>query len=236
MKLRSFTLKMVFLAAIPVTAVVLFGLGSSQLHAQSSSEPEMSGVVTTLAPPHAETLFANTSEIRSRLDWVPTAGAGSTSPVGSESPSVGVTEGALFRREEPRASTSGFRRAATLTTGFGLKIYNSTFFSTTRPSVPAMDQVLLGSVAAVRIEDAVTTPMLFKNGAQEDILPDWVASSHAAMLSLGMFATSAQYRLSKFLIDHGHTRIARITELAHALSVGYYATQNIPAHHIYIVR
>ena len=107
--------------------------------------------------------------------------------------------------------------------------------STTR-SIPRIDQVLLVGVAAVRLEDAVTTPLLFKNGAQEDLLPDTVARSPVYMLALGALATSAQYRLSAALIRHNHGRIARATELIHILSVGYFATQNIPAHEIYVYR
>jgi hypothetical protein len=103
-------------------------------------------------------------------------------------------------------------------------------------SLPRLDQILLVGVAAVRLEDAVTTPLLFKNGAQEDFLPDTVARSPVYMLSLGALATSAQYRLSAALIRHNHGRIARATELIHILSVGYFATQNIPAHEIYVNR
>jgi len=103
-------------------------------------------------------------------------------------------------------------------------------------SLPRFDRILLVGVAAVRLEDAVTTPLLFKNGAQEDILADSVARSPLCMLALGALATSVQYRLSAFLIRHNHGRIARITEISHILSVGYFATQNIPAHAIYTNR
>ena len=102
--------------------------------------------------------------------------------------------------------------------------------------LPRLDRILLVGVAAVRLEDAVTTPLLFKNGAQEDMLPDSIARSHLSMLALGALATSAQYRVSAVLIRHNHGRIARATELIHIVSVGYFATQNIPAHAIYINR
>jgi len=103
-------------------------------------------------------------------------------------------------------------------------------------SLPRLDRILLVGVAAVRLEDAVTTPLLFKNGAQEDILPDSIARSPLYMLALGALATSAQYRVSAALIHHNHGRIARATEIIHILSVGYFATQNIPAHEIKITR
>ena len=103
-------------------------------------------------------------------------------------------------------------------------------------SLPRLDRILLVGVAAVRLEDAVTTPLLFKNGAQEDMLPDSVARSPLYMLALGALATSAQYRFSAIMIRHNHGRIARATEIMHILSVGYFATQNIPAHAIYINR
>ena len=103
-------------------------------------------------------------------------------------------------------------------------------------SLPRIDRILLVGVAAVRLEDAVTTPLLFKNGAQENMLPDSVARSPLYMLALGALATSAQYRFSAVLIHHNHERIARASEIIHILSVGYFATQNIPAHEIYINR
>ena len=225
-------LDLITVAGILSNVGCLLGIGSWGLYAQTAS-----GIApSTFANTEASTAFDNLRLKTPKIDecFLSNSPLASSSPAESDEPDF--AEGGFYRPETPRPHASRLRYATRQSTSFGLRVFNSTFFSTARPSVPAIDQGLLAGVAAVRIEDAITTPMLFKNGAQEDILPDWVARSNVAMLSLGVFATNTQYRLSKFLIDHGHLRLARITELGHALGVGYYATQNIPAHRIYVVR
>jgi hypothetical protein len=99
-----------------------------------------------------------------------------------------------------------------------------------QPHVPLTDKILLGTIAAGRAGDALTTHQFLVAGQDEGTLPIWLACRQPNMWTYSMLATAGQIQLSRLLIGRRHHRIARSIEVVHAAFIW-----NIVAHNEAII-
>lgn len=99
-----------------------------------------------------------------------------------------------------------------------------------QPRLPLTDKILLGTIAAGRAGDALTTHQFLVAGQDEGSLPVWIACRQPNMWTYSAMATAGQVQLSRMLIRRGHVRIARGIEAIHAAFIW-----NVVAHNETII-
>ena len=103
-----------------------------------------------------------------------------------------------------------------------------------RPQLPMADKILLGTIAAGRSGDALTTHQFLMAGQDEASLPIWIACSQPNMWTYSMAISAGQMQVSRLLVRRNHIRIARTLEVIHAAFIWNTVATNeeiIPGQH-----
>jgi hypothetical protein len=88
-----------------------------------------------------------------------------------------------------------------------------------------LDWALLGSVSAVRVNDAFSTHYASGNGGTDRFLPDSMATSRPAMLGYAAAVTGAQY-LQRRYIFRSHPWVGRAIMIGDIAFTGYCGSHN----------